>query len=141
MAFQLLQIWHSPVGSRATPPRFIVYGVSFAATTVVGGSNFINAACVPISPCLHGGICNTGRTCDCPPEWSGADCSAVTCNSHQTCSAPDVCSCQTGWSGATCNVPTCMPACAAGQGTCTSPNTCTCAVSFRVRSNAHPIGE
>jgi hypothetical protein len=123
------------MSSVAAPRRFIVYGVNFAATTVVGGSNLINAACIPTSPCLHGGICNTGRTCDCPPEWSGADCStpvcsAVTCNSHQTCSAPDVCTCQTGWSGSTCNVPTCTPACAAGQGTCTSPNTCTCAAGF-----------
>ena len=123
------------MSSVAAPRRFIVYGVNFAATTVVGGSNLINNVCVPSSTCVNGGICNTGHTCDCPPEWSGADCStpvcsAVTCNSHQTCSAPDVCTCQTDWSGSTCNVPTCTPACVAGQGTCTSPNTCSCAVGF-----------
>ena len=123
------------MSSVAAPRRFIVYGVNFAATTVVGGSNLINNVCVPSSTCVNGGICKTGHTCDCPPQWSGADCStpvcsAVTCNSHQTCSAPDVCTCQTGWSGSTCNVPTCTPACVAGQGTCTSPNTCTCAAGF-----------
>ena len=121
--------------SVGTPRRFIVFGVNFAATTVVGMSNFINGACVPSSTCVNGGICNTGLTCDCPPEWTGTDCatpvcSSVTCNSHQMCSAPNVCTCQAGWSGSTCNVPICTPACVVGQGTCTSSSTCTCAAGF-----------
>lgn len=129
------------------PVRFIVSGHSLSATTVNGLYEMFTGSCSrsASSPCSNGGLCNSADNCDCAPNgYSGTTCdtpvcSTITCNSHQSCTAPDTCSCISGWTGATCQTPVCTTACISGQGSCTAPNTCTCVSGWGGASCSMPV--
>jgi len=62
--------------------------------------------------CLNGGTCIEGKNrCDCPPEYTGAQCQypitpcvTVSCYNDGTC-INGICECADGWTGVNCTVP------------------------------------
>ncbi|KAL1923307.1 uncharacterized protein VTP21DRAFT_8287 [Calcarisporiella thermophila] len=61
------------------------------------------------NPCNNGGLCDSKGLCQCPPGFSGRDCSDVVCgslaNQNRTPKpANATCTCDDGWTGGVCNV-------------------------------------
>ncbi|XP_065196844.1 sushi, nidogen and EGF-like domain-containing protein 1 [Sycon ciliatum] len=112
--------------------------------------------CGYLSSCDHGGYCNPGGDCLCPPRYRGTQCKTDRCSSG-TCYCPrgltgkdctepvgctqaclnggtcisetDQCLCRPGWTGGNCGQSACAKQCANG-GSCVGTNSCQCQVGW-----------
>lgn len=119
--------------------------------TCVCNAPYSGPTCSVIScspACQNGGTCAAGPSstfvCDCPPGWTGTDCSTVVaagtcppCGANGACSGTPswTCVCNAGWSGSACNIPVCpgfiqgVSANCNGNGVCSDGVTPTCSCS------------
>jgi len=99
----------------------IVYDKKGKASTVCTENKESSCA----APCQNGGVCSsiTG-VCECPPGWTGDDCSMCDCKNGGVCSsATGVCECPPSWTGDDCSICACKNGgvCSSTTGVCECP--------------------